>query len=49
VRLWDVEEGRCLRVFEGHPVGVVTVAWSRDERRAYSCDWSGGLRAWQID
>jgi WD40 repeat protein len=27
VRLWDVDTGRCLRVLEGHPVGVVTVAW----------------------
>ena len=30
VRLWDVETGRCLRVFEGHTSGVGSVAWSAD-------------------
>ena len=44
----DVETGRCLRVLEGHAVGVVTVAWGLDERRAYSCDWKGGIRAWDL-
>jgi len=48
VRLWDVETGSCLRIFQGHPVGVVTVMWSADERRAYSCDWIGGVRVWDV-
>jgi WD40 repeat protein len=48
VRLWDVETGNCLRIFQGHPVGLVTVMWSADERRAYSCDWTGGIRIWDV-
>ena len=36
VRLWDVETGRCLRVFKGHTAQVCSVAWSADQRRALS-------------
>jgi WD40 repeat protein len=47
VRVWDVDSGQCLRVLEGHPVGVVTVAWCSNGR-AYSCDWNGGIRGWDL-
>ena len=48
VRVWDLERGTCLRVLECHPLGVVSVAWSSDERRAYSCDWKAGIKVWDL-
>jgi WD40 repeat protein len=48
VRLWDLETGRCLRVFEGHTAGVVSAAYSADQRRAISCDWVGDIRVWNL-
>jgi WD40 repeat protein len=49
VRLWDAETGECLRVLEGHPVGVVAAAFSQDQRHAFSCDWSGGIGVWDLE
>jgi WD40 repeat protein len=48
MRLWDVETGRCVQVFEGHTAGVVSAAFSSDQRRAFSCDWGGGIRVWDL-
>ena len=48
VRVWDVERGECLRIFEGHPTGVINAAWSADGRRVFSCDEKGGLRRWDL-
>ena len=28
--------------------GVVAAAFSRDQRSAFSCDWSGGIRTWDL-
>src|SRR5262245_61726280 len=36
LRLWDVESGRCERVFEGHTDSILSVAWSSDGRYALS-------------
>jgi len=36
VRLWDVENGRCLRTLTGHVHHVSSVAWSGDQRLALS-------------
>src|SRR5207253_2518208 len=48
VRLWDVETGRCLRVLEGHTSNVWNVAWSADQRRAFSGDSRDGIRVWDL-
>jgi small GTP-binding protein len=48
VRLWDVESGRCLRVLEGHTNPVMSVAWSADGCRAFSGDYNGGIRVWDL-
>jgi WD40 repeat protein len=48
VRLWDPTTGKALHVFRGHPVGVVAAAFSRDRRRAFSCDWNGGIGVWDL-
>jgi small GTP-binding protein len=48
VRLWDLKDGRCLRVFEGHADKVKSVAWSPDGSRAFSADDAGGVRIWDL-
>ena len=49
VRLWDIDTGLCLRVFEGHERVLYGVAWSADQRRALS---AGGddhtVRLWDV-
>jgi WD40 repeat protein len=47
-RLWDVDAGHCLWVFEGHTAGVVNAKLSADGRRAYSCDWNAGVCVWDV-
>ena len=49
VRLWDVETGRCLRVFEGHSNNILSVAWSADQRRALSCSYDKTVRLWDVE
>ena len=49
MRLWDVETGRCLRVFEGHTKEVNIVAWSTDGRRALSGSNDLTVRLWDVE
>jgi small GTP-binding protein len=49
MRLWDLETGRCLRVFEGHTGNVWGVAWSTDGRRALSCAGDATVRLWDVE
>jgi small GTP-binding protein len=48
VRLWDLETGRCLRVFNGHTDWVWSVAWSTDQRRALSSGADKAIRLWDV-
>jgi small GTP-binding protein len=49
VRLWNMETGRCLRVFTGHSARVNAVAWSGDQRRALSCAGDKSIRLWDVE
>jgi small GTP-binding protein len=49
MRLWDVETGRCLRVFEGHKKAVYSVAWSADDRRILSGSDDTTVRLWDVE
>jgi small GTP-binding protein len=48
VRLWDVAEGRCLRVLDGHTDSVWSLSWSGDGRHALSGSDDGTVRLWDV-
>ncbi len=43
-----MKTGQCLRVLEGHTGGIWSMAWSSDQRRAFSGDDGGGIRVWDL-
>jgi small GTP-binding protein len=47
-KLWDMETGRCLRVFEGHSGGVRTVAWSGGQSPLLTGAEDNTIRIWDI-
>lgn len=48
-RVWDLETGHCLRVFEGHTAKVFSVAWSADQRRALSGSVDKTVGLWDTE
>lgn len=49
LRLWDLETGHCLHVFEGHMSSVHSVAWSADGCRALSGSGDQTVRLWNME
>jgi WD40 repeat protein/serine/threonine protein kinase len=49
LRLWDLEEGKELRRFEGHTGPVRSVGFSADGARAISCGQDATVRLWEVD
>ncbi len=49
LRLWDVESGRAVRVFEGSARRIVSVALSSDGRHAVSGSEDGTVRMWDVE
>lgn len=49
MRLWDVESGRCLRVFEGHTSNVEHISWSNNQRFAISGSPDTTVRLWDVE
>jgi WD40 repeat protein len=49
VRLWNVETGQCLRVFEGHTNKVTSVAWSSSRHTFLSGSFDKTLRLWDLE
>jgi small GTP-binding protein len=48
MRMWDVETGRCLRVFEGHTNAIYSVALSADQHVALSGSSDMTMRLWDV-
>lgn len=48
VRDWDLANGKCLNILEGHESGVTSVAVTPCGRRAISGDRGGTLRVWDL-
>jgi WD40 repeat protein len=48
LRVWDLENGRCERVLEGH-TSIPGVSVTPDGRRAVSGSFDGSLRVWDLD
>ncbi len=49
VRLWDLEIGRCLRVFDHHMRPVRSLTWSTDQRFALSGSEDRTVRLWDVE
>jgi small GTP-binding protein len=48
MRLWSMETGEVLRVFEGAGRQINCLAWSADQRRALAGANDGSLRLWDV-
>jgi len=49
LRLWDLKQRTCLKVFTGHGHPVQTVAVTRDNRRLLSGARDGSLKLWDLE
>jgi small GTP-binding protein len=49
VRLWDLKQKKCLRVFEGHSGQIWSLAWSSDQLSVLSASHDGTVRLWNIE
>jgi GTPase SAR1 family protein len=48
LRLWNVVEGKCLRVFEGHTGPIVSIALNADQRHVLSGSADQTIRLWDM-
>ena len=50
IRLWDVDTGTCLRIFEGHTDTIRTVQWSAGPAPCgLSASHDRTVRIWDVD
>lgn len=49
VRLWNLGERYCIRIFEGHQDAVYSVALTQDEHRAVSASGDKTLMIWDLE
>jgi len=48
IRLWNIETGECLHVLYGHTTQIRELIWCADESHAFSGDFSGAIRLWDL-
>lgn len=49
MRLWDLETGGCLRVFEHYTSRIENIAWSADQRLAATASQDNTARLWDVE
>lgn len=49
LKIWDVATQKCQVTFEGHSSVVVSVAISKDEKRAVSGSYDESIRLWNLE
>lgn len=49
VRIWHVEEGRCVRTCIGHTAGVRSLLWLPKSTTLLSAGNDGTIRCWNVD
>lgn len=49
VRVWDLDSGQCVRVFEGHRGAICGLAFTDDSRLAISASADDTLRVWDVE
>ncbi|WP_420266247.1 protein kinase domain-containing protein [Candidatus Magnetominusculus dajiuhuensis] len=48
LRFWDINTGKCIRVFEGHTAAVTSVGLTADNRSVVSAGADGTIRQWDV-
>ena len=49
LRIWDIEQGHCLKELEGHSDWIWALAVTGDGKRCVSGSWDKTLRIWDIE
>ncbi|MDP4088257.1 MAG: protein kinase [Bacillota bacterium] len=49
LRLWNIDDGSCLRIFEGHSTAVRAVSFLKNGTWALSCSEDKTLKLWDIE
>jgi WD40 repeat protein len=49
LKLWELERGKCLRIFEGHASTVTSVSLSADGRLALSGSRDKTIKLWEVE
>ncbi|MBF0553271.1 MAG: serine/threonine protein kinase [Nitrospirae bacterium] len=48
LRFWDINTGKCIRVFLGHTAAVTSVGLTTDNRSVVSAGADGTIRQWDV-
>lgn len=49
VRIWDIDNGNAIRVFEKNKEPILAVAFSKDDQELISCGDDDNVKLWQRD
>lgn len=49
IKLWDCEDGTCLKTLDGHTNSVKSVTFSCDDKMIASASWDNTVKVWYIE